>query len=432
MKHLLKRKSILVILIVLLSVIPLAHAQGDTTPLSLTVKVYQDGSALITYHLESDPTKVRVSVEIFGKSINNLIIRDEDGIPLDSSMTETGLTIDTIGASELNIVYTTSDLTTKIGPLWDINITSPISTMVFLPQGAAIFDLSDIPTEMGNLNGAQYIELPSGEVYVSFILSIPDLNGEALTAINEAESYLNTIEDQGYILTKANGELVLAQQLFANNQFIDAKNTANQAKVTADDTVETAHSAATEIALATSTIDEAQNDGRTNGLSQAQSTLTNAEIYYSQGLYIEAETAAKQASQLALTAVKPNGGNTLLYLGIIVILAAAGGGYYYMQNIKKKKPQSVSHLPESEEKKVTLEKIFNEHNLRIEDREVLKFLAETNGEAFATEIRDRFDMPRSSAWRLIRRLVSLDIVEEVKIGNQSLVRVRDKYLTSQN
>ena len=103
-----------------------------------------------------------------------------------------------------------------------------------------------------------------------------------------------------------------------------------------------------------------------------------------------------------------------------------------MQNIKKKKPQSVSHLPESEEKKVTLEKIFNEHNLRIEDREVLKFLAETNGEAFATEIRDRFDMPRSSAWRLIRRLVSLDIVEEVKIGNQSLVRVRDKYLTSQN
>ena len=84
---------------------------------------------------------------------------------------------------------------------------------------------------------------------------------------------------------------------------------------------------------------------------------------------------------------------------------------------------------DTEEKTVDLDRIFMEFDdLRLEDREVIKFLAETNGEAFATEIRDRFDMPRSSAWRLIRRLVSLDLVEEVKVGNQSLVRIRKKYL----
>ena len=102
-----------------------------------------------------------------------------------------------------------------------------------------------------------------------------------------------------------------------------------------------------------------------------------------------------------------------------------------MQNIREKETPAATPtpVPDAEEKAVDLEKIFNVHDdLRLEDREVIKFLAENNGETFATEIRDRFDMPRSSAWRLIRRLASHEIVEEVKIGNQSLVRIREKYL----
>ena len=61
------------------------------------------------------------------------------------------------------------------------------------------------------------------------------------------------------------------------------------------------------------------------------------------------------------------------------------------------------------------------------DREVVRYLAEFGGEAFAYEIRERFDLPRSSAWRLIRRLAGLEIVEEVKVGNQSLVKILEKY-----
>ena len=77
---------------------------------------------------------------------------------------------------------------------------------------------------------------------------------------------------------------------------------------------------------------------------------------------------------------------------------------------------------------VDLKKIFDKHDtLRLEDREVIKFLAENKGEAFATEIRDRFDLPRSSAWRLIRRLVNNEIVDVVKIGNQSLIRIKERY-----
>jgi uncharacterized membrane protein len=101
-----------------------------------------------------------------------------------------------------------------------------------------------------------------------------------------------------------------------------------------------------------------------------------------------------------------------------------------MRNIVgKEASQQETIVPQGDERTVNQEKIFEDNpDLRLEDREVIKFLASNNGEAFATEIRERFDLPRSSAWRLIRRLVSLEIVEEVKIGNQSLIRLNKKYL----
>ena len=419
------------VMIFFLFITPVAYAQDDVIPTSLEVKVYPDGSALVTYVVESDPTKVRVEVDLFSDNFNNLIIRDEDGIPLASSVIDTGLEIDSIGASELVIVYTSSDFTTKDGPIWDLNLTSPVSTLVILPEGAAVFDLGTIPTDLGFIDGAQYIELPAGEIYASFILAMPNLSGEAQTAINDAENYLDSLEAQNYVLIDAKSELNHAIQLYESDQYIESKSMANQAVDTADEIVQCANSAAVEIALAGSTIIRAQEDGRTDGLAQAENTLSSAETYYNQGLYVEAETSAKQASQLALLADEPSGGNTMLYLGIVIIVAVAGGGYYYMQKIRPKDtpPPQPAPVPEIDAKTADLEKIFAiNDDLRLEDREVIKFLAENNGESFATEIRDRFDMPRSSAWRLIRRLVSNEIVEEVKVGNQSLVRIRKRYL----
>jgi uncharacterized membrane protein len=61
-------------------------------------------------------------------------------------------------------------------------------------------------------------------------------------------------------------------------------------------------------------------------------------------------------------------------------------------------------------------------NLMKDDRAVLEFLAEKDGEAFEAEIRQRFpEMPRTSLWRLIKRLEKLEIVEVKKIGLENQV-----------
>jgi uncharacterized membrane protein len=63
--------------------------------------------------------------------------------------------------------------------------------------------------------------------------------------------------------------------------------------------------------------------------------------------------------------------------------------------------------------------------LKKEDKEVLEFLAERGGKAFEAEIRERFpDMPRTSLWRLVRRLERLEIVEVKRIGLENQVQLR--------
>ena len=63
--------------------------------------------------------------------------------------------------------------------------------------------------------------------------------------------------------------------------------------------------------------------------------------------------------------------------------------------------------------------------LKKEDKDVIEFLAEKGGAAFEAEIREKFpDMPRTSLWRLVRRLERLEIVEVKKIGLENQVQLK--------
>jgi uncharacterized membrane protein len=74
-------------------------------------------------------------------------------------------------------------------------------------------------------------------------------------------------------------------------------------------------------------------------------------------------------------------------------------------------------------RKPNIKKTLNANpQLMKDDQAVLEFLAEKDGKAFEAEIRQRFpDMPRTSLWRLIKRLEKLEIVEVKKIGLENQV-----------
>jgi uncharacterized membrane protein len=62
--------------------------------------------------------------------------------------------------------------------------------------------------------------------------------------------------------------------------------------------------------------------------------------------------------------------------------------------------------------------------LRNEDKDLLDFLCEKEGSAFESEIRNKFVLPRTSLWRLIKRLEREELVEVRKIGGQNLIKLR--------
>jgi uncharacterized membrane protein len=63
-------------------------------------------------------------------------------------------------------------------------------------------------------------------------------------------------------------------------------------------------------------------------------------------------------------------------------------------------------------------------HLRPEDQQVLKFLAEKEGAAFESEIRSEFQIPKTTIWRLVKRLEREELVEIRKAGGQNLIKLR--------
>ena len=95
---------------------------------------------------------------------------------------------------------------------------------------------------------------------------------------------------------------------------------------------------------------------------------------------------------------------------VAIVAAAAVLGYFFL---KRKRGSAVS-------------RIFKANpQLSKEDQEVIQFLAEKEGKAFEAELREKFpNMPRTSLWRLVRRLERLDIVEIKKIGLENQVQLK--------
>jgi uncharacterized membrane protein len=93
--------------------------------------------------------------------------------------------------------------------------------------------------------------------------------------------------------------------------------------------------------------------------------------------------------------------------------------------LRRKKPAP----PAEVENEVDLEKLLEkEKHLRPEEVQVIRFLAEKNGTAFEAEIYEKLDLPRTTTWRLLKRLEKMAIVDIQKSRRQNIVSIRKKYM----
>ncbi len=280
--------------------------------------------------------------------------------------------------------------------------------------------LSSVPLLMSNLGENLLLTMPGGEVMVSYTIGVTGTRERAVAVINDAEGTIDSIKAEGILVDEAEDLLQQAKESLASELYAEAEQLAEDAKDSALDAQGFANSAVSEIEQAEDAITTAEDIGKTVGLDEAKDLLQQAEAAYETGDYAQAEELAKNARSSAAGATK-EGELPVIWIGAAALVVALAAGAFFLTR------RSGGKVVEAQVR-FDLDRLFEEHpHMRIDDKEVLRFIVESGGEVFAAELRERFKVPRTSLWRLIRRLEREEVVDVSSVGGQSLVKIGQNY-----
>ena len=164
------RLPIVVIGLVLIALsIPIQQSFASSRTLDFTI--YPDGSTHVFYELDVDPLELEITVELFGETIENITITDEDGFLLSNEINHNLAVIETFGASHISIDYDTQDLVSKTGKIWAFAIDAPVQYSLLTPKDSVIIEMSNFPLSMQVENEQSHLTLPPGQANISYYIS---------------------------------------------------------------------------------------------------------------------------------------------------------------------------------------------------------------------------------------------------------------------
>lgn len=340
---------------------------GDTyAPRSLLIEAYSDGIVDVIYEVDTDPSLHQVEVLLLGTSYSRMLVTGDGGALLGHSMGDGLVVVDSLGSSKVKVTYSTPDLTNKAGSIWTVVASSPISFTVSLPTDSTVMGLSASPSSITAIDARQVLTLPAGSQEVSYQLGVVGNREQVLVLLGQVQENIRDAQN-GVDLTEAEEKLNEANQEFEAERYSLAETLARDAQRLIDDAV--------------------------------------------------ADSGETQPSDTILTSLLTQ---PLLIPGIIGGIALAT-----VLAVRRRKPKAAPVAKTF--RKVDVAKILEVRpDLRLEDREALEFLAEAGGEAFESELRDRFKLPRSTVWRMIKRLEREGLVEVRKMGGLNVVRILEK------
>ena len=163
-----KTPLILAGLMVVALTIPIQTSFSSTRTLDLTL--YSDGSAHISSQFDVDPLEPDFQVNLFGSSVDNFIVVDENGIGLSTSqITDDKITINTFDSSSITIDYDIHDLISKEGRVWTFSFDSPADYSLLMPPNSIIVRITGEPTKYELENDQTKLELGTGLSEIDYI-----------------------------------------------------------------------------------------------------------------------------------------------------------------------------------------------------------------------------------------------------------------------
>ena len=164
---------IAVFVLVLLAIsVPLQHSFGSNRTLDFSL--FPDGSAHVFFELESNPLFPDTQITLFGESIENLVVEDENGFLLTTEPTQgdpTVFEVETLGASTILINYDTYSLVSKNGKVWSFAVDSPTEFSLLMPMNSLVVGMTTFPIDMSEEDDRIKMLLPPGPVELTYFLT---------------------------------------------------------------------------------------------------------------------------------------------------------------------------------------------------------------------------------------------------------------------
>ena len=149
-----------------------------SSPRDLDLIIYPDGSTHISTEIDIDPFLTDYELNLFGSTIDNLVVVGDNEFLLDTSIIDDSVLIQTFGSSVITIDYDIHDLVSKQGRLWTFSLDSPSNFTLLLPKNSVIVGMINLPINMKIINDQNQLTLSPGKTEIDYLfgntISIPD------------------------------------------------------------------------------------------------------------------------------------------------------------------------------------------------------------------------------------------------------------------
>jgi uncharacterized membrane protein len=337
-----------------------------STPKVLDFTIYADGTTHVFYKTEVDSQSPDSILTLYGSSIENLVVQDENGTLLSSRVNANTVTVETLGSSIIKADYDTPDLISKNGKTWTFHVNSPIDYSILLPKNSVIVGISVSPLNMQIVDDQSLISLPSGSSEINYVIGVLGTSQTATLAIQKAQDFINTVISTGVKTPLALLKLEEAKSNFNQGKYSDSESLANAAK-----------------------------------------------------------SLALQEKQTADSMPKTSSNNLPLSIFIVMGIVAAGATGFIIMRKRSSNTISSSEILKSNYIPPDKETIYRlKPELRQDDKNIILFISEKGGQVFESELRKKFLMPRTTMWRAVKRLEREDIIIIEKVDQQNLIKLR--------
>jgi len=438
---------------------------------SLFIGIFSNGDALIQHDIKLDTNVNELSVKFLGENITNLSVKNYSSSDLSYYVivASNELRIKPQGSQQIRITYLTPTIVDKKDRTWTVSVDSSYSFTLKLPNDAAVTSLGAHPPKLIKRLGEQeLLTFDPGKISVKYILGFVGTKEQAQTAIDSADFDIKSIQGKhsAIQLNSALRFLQSAKIALERGDFVNAERLASNSSYYAKAIFQNFELAEKRIKIVQDLIKEAQKNKINT--AQAQKLISESNVEFTSGNYSEGIELANLAEE-SISKTTNSSGDLLYILSIPVGLTViALLSLYYLGRVRfkistkgkfkiyrLKSNALVNQRPQEEDQSaqkdnntltendpalgneisrprmdtINFDKfvetiILNCPELKEEDREVLYFLAEKRGTVFEGEIRTKFILPKTSVWRLVKRLERLELIEVTKIGGQNLLKLK--------